>query len=257
LLIKKRVLLGLILLTPLLIFGAGVDEVIKLYREAKYKEALRLSEQLLESNPQLIDLVKLRMYRGFCLLAYSKEKLAKAEFKAALQVEPTLKLKLTQISPKISRVFNKCRAEVPQPVSLKGLKKELEIDQLFSITRVYLLRSPLKATLFSAALPGTGQFYNQRWLKGSLFLTTTAALFITTWLTGKKSNEYWKKYNQERRYNRSEQVTKYYALANKYHYYNNFALLSLGALYLYNIFDAFWITTVGNRQIELKVEMEF
>ncbi len=112
-------------------------------------------------------------------------------------------------------------------------------------------KTPAKAAFRSLLVPGWGQFYNEKYLKGKVFLGTeilTVSGTIATYILFEREYDKYKEYKPE--------AIKHYDKA--YHYYQANRILfwvSVG-VWAYNVVDAYWDAKSTNKKAEFKTSKE-
>jgi len=156
--------------------GGMLEQAKEYYNNGEYEYAISELEKALQYLNQLkqSDLVEAYKYLAFSYVAFGDQLKAKDQFRKALALDPQLELDPTTVSPKIIKVFEEAKSEMPpapppppveEPTKPAVAKKEVV--------------SRLGATMRSCCLPGLGQMYKGQGSKGKIIMIASGLTFST------------------------------------------------------------------------------
>lgn len=143
------------------------------YNSGEYEHAISELEKALQYLKQLEkgDQVEAYKYLGFSYVAFGDKAKAKEQFKKALVLEPNLTLDPAIVSPKIIKIFEEAKAELPtvpfttpvvEPTKPPVAKQEV---------------STSGAMMRSCCIPGWGQMYKGHSSKGKKIMIASGITF--------------------------------------------------------------------------------
>ena len=170
-----------------------LDQAQRNFRNKDCASAIRILKDLLYPRPQLArasDLVEAHVVLGACHYETGKREDAKAEFEAALALDPTKTLESISFSEGQIRLFDETRADVESRAERDRKLRELEdererLRRMFENSRNFETRS----WGVNFAPFGAGQFQNNHRTKGILVaagegVTAVTSLGVFLYLAG-------------------------------------------------------------------------
>ncbi|MCK4250744.1 tetratricopeptide repeat protein [candidate division WOR-3 bacterium] len=217
------------------------------YNSGEYEHAISELEKALQYLKQLEkgDQVEAYKYLGFSYVAFGDKAKAKEQFKKALVLKPNLTLDPAIVSPKIIKIFEEAKAELPtvpfitpvvEPTKPSVAKQEV---------------STSGAMMRSCCIPGWGQMYKGQDSKGKRMMIAAGVTFgvsIISWVLQEAAHT---KYLDVGPGNIHEMDDAY----KRYKFWYStavFTSLTFIGVYFYNIYDViFTKPATGSSMINL------
>ena len=142
--------------------GSVMGQLVAAYEKGDYQAVLQTAEAALKDTSTLSasDLIYVRTYMAFSLVAQEKEPEALAQFKILLQTKPKMELNPEFVSPKIIQVFKKAQSEIVQQDATERAPSRILLNN----------EKPSKPSALwrSALWPGWGQSHRGDRTKGKV-----------------------------------------------------------------------------------------
>ena len=208
-------------------------KVESLYNQGQYQKVIEVSDSALRTSQNLPDsvLVKLYTYQAFSYVALDKKEQAINTFHYLLIINPQLDLDPKFVSPKIIEVFEESRRLKGDTIKLKQ-SEYVPIEDIIKNQSNQTIRNRRMRSLL---YPGLGQLYQNKKVKGYLFLTgETISLvgLVTSYFLTKSAHQ---KYLNNRDVNQMDKLYNNYTLWYKVRV--GFTISSVG-IWLLNYIDA-------------------
>lgn len=110
--------------------------------------------------------------------------------------------------------------------------KNVPENESFSIANVSAKKVINQNALYRSIIPGIGQFYKERKVKGFIFITTVPLFLSTAYVMGVLQNKYEKKYSSNPTQPLNDKIELFKSL-------KKFSYLTLGTVYAINLIDAY------------------
>lgn len=217
------------------------------YNNGEYEHAISELVKALQYLKQLEkgDQVEAYKYLGFSYVAFGDKTKAKEQFKKALVLEPNLTLDPAIVSPKIIKIFEEAKAELPtvpittpvvEPTKPPVAKQEV---------------STSGAMMRSCCIPGWGQMYKGQDSKGKRMMIAAGVTFgasIISWVLQEAAHTKYLDIGPGNIHEMDDAYKRY-----KFWYSTAvFTSLTFLGVYLYNIYDViFTKPATGSSMINL------
>jgi tetratricopeptide (TPR) repeat protein len=194
------------------------------YNNAEYENAISQLEKTLQFLGLLkrSDQIEAYKYLAFSYVAFGDTDKAKEQFKKLLALNPRLELDPVTVSPKIIKVFDETKSEMPVSFTAQPAHEPIVKD-----------RGEIVA--HSVVLPGWGQMYRGDKSKGKKIMIAAGVSLVAAIITGIISNT---------RHNGYLNAVDEAAIDNAYKSYkvwynaSSACFVSFLGVYLYNVGDA-------------------
>lgn len=193
------------------------------YLNAEYEKAISQLEKIIQF-PSLLNVneqAEVYKYLAFSYVAFGDTYKAKEQFKKLLALNPGLDLDPVTVSPKITRVFEETKSEMPPTAGAL-----LPSDQSS--------KSRFDALWRSCLMPGWGQRYLGETGKGNKMTTAAGISLGTVLLSGISACLAHSAYNNAAPSSITDAYRSYKILYNV----SSFCIASFIGIYLYNVGDA-------------------
>jgi len=207
-----------------------VEQVISLYENLKYEEALDRGRTLLQNRELNPDaMLTLNTYLGVIWYSLGKSDSARSYFLSALSIKPDLTLSELKFSPKIIHFFENIKKEY------SGIRKSSSEIAFKEYIFIQDLRPG--AGWRSALIPGWGQIYKGQKTRGLLIGSAFAAGIISTLFSYTQESRYHDKYLESIV---QKEIDDNYQTYNQWYKTRRSLLVFTGIVWTLGIADALW-----------------
>jgi tetratricopeptide (TPR) repeat protein len=249
------------------------------YNNAEYENAIVQLEKALQFLRLLkgSDQVEAYKYLAFSYVAFGDKEKAKEQFRKVLALNPELDLDPATVSPKIIKVFEETKSEMPvspppspvsepasSPPAVSPIVQATPSPPGAPLSLPPSSKSRIGAVLRSCLMPGWGQRYHGEMSKGTKITIAAGVSFGAALLSGIITSSRHLTYKNAPP-EKSAEINNTYRSYKIWYNISSLCILSFSGIYIYNVGDAIFSSGKGtmsmteplNNDVHLCFTIEF